>query len=229
MNDIQTFYINKRRYDIAINDLPPYLKNYLSFEEAKSNSDLRDGVCTLNKDIPLFDVAMKGLQQGYRHIFRSLGSDDLDAYHTICATYDFLGVDITPRHLDKAELDVVITGVKAGRPRPEDNPHAWRSGLGNKSKSRDAAFELLHILLVGEIAENLSNKIYYAVYFIFSHPGIFKRATRETIRKAFEDRFVASIRQKKSLDEWARGYHCDDYSDGTTSEEFAEDLGSDME
>ncbi|KAH8821756.1 hypothetical protein F5884DRAFT_768982 [Xylogone sp. PMI_703] len=45
--------------------------------------------------IPLFDVALTGIESGYRQCFRSL-PPELSQHHTLCETYQFLGVDTPP-------------------------------------------------------------------------------------------------------------------------------------
>lgn len=235
MGDKYTFHIGNKSYTLDANDLPPYLEAFVGFERAK-RPDLADNIVfTHEKEIPLFDVAIKGLQQGYRHIFRSLGSTDLEPYLTICATYDFLGINIAPRNVDEVTLGRIITDVKAGRRREDDNPCAWRFGEGNKSKARDTAFEFVYLLLCGEIAEESIDiyavKIFHAVYFIVSHPTLFKRSIRDAVRKAYDARFTLPKRQEASLDKWTHHYCFDDETDNTASEEedFIDEMHSDSE
>ncbi|KZM27763.1 isoprenoid biosynthetic process [Ascochyta rabiei] len=47
----------------------------------------------IHEAIPLFDVALKGIESGYRQCFRSMSSD-ITLYRTLCDTYDFLHVDV---------------------------------------------------------------------------------------------------------------------------------------
>ncbi len=221
MNDSEklTIFIGNAIHTLDADNLPPYVKAFVAFEKAK-RCDQAATIFTHNGDIPLFDVAIVGLQHGYRHIFRRLGCDDLAPYRTICETYNFLGVDI----IDETEtLDEIITKLKAGRAREDETGRSstWHPGEGNKSKSRDAAFQLLYLILLVELSEATDDdkKIYNAVFFIVSHPTIFKRATRDTVRKAYDSRFFASKRETATLDRWAHPHRSDENADATTSED----------
>lgn len=212
-NTTYTLHIEGKPYTLKAADLPPYLKAWVAFEKIKDPS------CTTfthNAEVPLplFDVAIEGLQHGYRNVFRRLGCDDLDSFQTLCETYNFLGVDIIDRNLDE-----IITDLKAGRPQ---NADTWRCGKGNKSKARDSAFLFLYTLLVEELADIPSSdvqKIYNAVCFVVSHPSTFKPATRKMIRKAYGARFDISGPQRLILDKWEQHYREDDNKDVTSSED----------
>ena len=215
-----TIFIGNATHILDADSLPPYVKGFVDFERAKRRDDQAATIFTHNGDIPLFDVALFGLQHGWRHIFRRLGCDDLAPYRTICETYNFLGVDI----INATEtLDEIRTELKAGRARDDETGRSttWRPGEGNKSKSRDAAFQLLYLILQVELSEATAadKKIYNAVFFIVSHPTIFKRATRDTLRKAYDARFLASKRQTAILDKWAHSHRSDENADATTSED----------
>ena len=67
----------------------PYLSSFVRFQRLAQpqSTDF------IHQDIPLFDIALKGLESGYRQCFRSL-RNDIPQYRTLCETYDFLGVDV---------------------------------------------------------------------------------------------------------------------------------------
>ena len=58
----------------------------------------------------LFDIALKGIESGYRQYFRSIPAD-LCQHHTLCETYEFLGVDI----LDGQSINEIFNDLKSGK------------------------------------------------------------------------------------------------------------------
>ena len=216
-----TFTIGESTYSLDEDSLPPYLAGLVAF---RAKSQQRHGATDdcqpilHDGDIPLFDIALSGMQQGYRFVFRRLGQADLSQYRTLCETYDFLGEDV----VDEQSLDMIINEVKAGR--NHDSVMFWRTGQANKTTARDAAFKLLYIMLMAEFenADKDERKIYNAVQFVVSHAGTFKLATRGIIRAAYEERFPLSQRQRDALDQWSRRFCSDVDTDATTSEDEAD-------
>lgn len=82
------FKIGDTFYNIDVSTIP-YLSSFISFQRLAQPQNTE----FVHRNITLFDVALKGLESGYRHYFRSLRGD-IPQYHTLCETYDFLGVDI---------------------------------------------------------------------------------------------------------------------------------------
>ncbi|KAI4641844.1 uncharacterized protein J4E79_011615 [Alternaria viburni] len=196
------------KYDVDLSQIP-YLSSFADFQ-AKAQPDVTDLV---HGPIPLFDVALKGIQSGYRQCFRNL-PPELQQYHVLCETYEFLGIDV----LDKRRIDQIFSDLRLCRidwdPENEDTK-------GVKSKARDAAFRLLYLILLGEFEDDKMNgdKAYNAVLFVLSHPATFKSRTRTVVRAAYEERFVVSRKQIKRLDQWLKGDAADDSEEVTTTEE----------
>ncbi|ORY10797.1 hypothetical protein BCR34DRAFT_485103 [Clohesyomyces aquaticus] len=144
----------------------------------------------IHEAIPLFDVALKGIESGYRQCFRSLSSDII-LYRTLCGTYDFLHVDVCKGRT----LSEIIKDLKAGRGYDEDC---------DKSKARDAAFKLVYSILQDTFQSNDKHKnaIFDAVLFAVSHPGTFKWKARNAVRAAYESKFILSAKQRVNLNRW---------------------------
>ncbi|KAI3027373.1 hypothetical protein CBS147347_4659 [Aspergillus niger] len=123
------------------------------------------------------------LESGYRFCFRSLPVD-LAQYHTLCETYDFLGVDV----VGGQTIDHIFVDLRACKTDYELEYKRYRAIKGDKTLARDAAFRLLFLILRGEFRDeaNDSAKAHNAVLFIMSHPGTFKYRTRTTMRAAYE-------------------------------------------
>ena len=60
--------------------------------------------------IPLFNVALSGVNSGYRQCFRMLDVD-INPFQSLCETYRFLGVDV----LEGQSIDDITTNIKAGK------------------------------------------------------------------------------------------------------------------
>jgi hypothetical protein len=175
-----------------------------------------DATTLVHGPIPLFDVALKGIELGYRHCFRSL-PPELDQHHILCETYEFLGIRI----LDGVVLDNIIKDLKAGKTDYELEYKYYKAVKGNKSKARDAAYKLLNLLLVGTFENENKDaaKIFNAVLFVLSHSATFKLRTRAVVRAAYEERFVLTPKQISGLDKWPVGKETeDDIEDDVTTE-----------
>jgi hypothetical protein len=172
-------------------------------------------------------VALKGIEGGFRQCFRLLPAD-LSTHRDLCETYDFLRVDV----LGGEYIDDIFTDLKSGRDDFELEHKRYRKVRGNKTKARDTAFKLLYLILLGEFKneEKDSNKIFNAVLFVVSHPNTFKSKTREVVRAAYNDRFIATTKQIAELNKWKRGDAVGqgaEEDDKTTEEESSDDYGSD--
>jgi hypothetical protein len=200
-------------YNVELSKIP-YLSHFVSFQRnAKPES-----TAFVHEAIPLFDVAVKGVESGYRHCFRSVPAE-LSQYQTLCETYDFLCVDV----LGGQSITEVITDLKSGKTDYELEYKRYIEIKGNKSKARDTAFKLVYLMLLGEFKDerNDSAKIYDAVQFVVSHSGTFKWKTRKIVRAAYEDRFVVSKKQTAGLDKWNKDG--DRSEDDLTTEEEEDD------
>ncbi|KFZ23337.1 hypothetical protein V502_02200 [Pseudogymnoascus sp. VKM F-4520 (FW-2644)] len=154
---------------------------------------------------------------------------DLAQHHALCETYEFLCVDV----LSGQSLSEVIGDLKSGKDDYELEYKYYRTIKGNKSKARDAAYKLLHLILSGEFKDEKkdSAKVYNAVMFVVSHANTFKWRTRKVVRAAYEERFVVSVKQTAGLDKWektdAAKLAKEDDEDVTTEEEDSPQYGSD--
>ncbi|OKL57257.1 hypothetical protein UA08_07607 [Talaromyces atroroseus] len=204
-------------YDIDVSRIP-YLSSFVRFQSAAQpqTSELT------HNSIPLFDTALKGLESGYRACFRFLPAD-LSQFHILCDTYGFLRIDV----LEGQSIDDIIVHLKAGKTDYELEYKRYRAIRdGDKSTARDAAFQLLYLILLFDFKNPTkdSNKVFNAVLFVVSHSGTFKWRLRTVVRAAYEERFVVSSKQKAMLDRWSKPEPAEDLSNDyvTTEDDFSE-------
>ena len=173
--------------------------------------------------VPLFDIALQGIESGYRKCFRAL-PPDLSQHHSLCDTYELLCVDI----LGGQSINEIFADLKAGKSDYDLEYKRYTEIKGDKAKARDAAFKLLYLILLGEFKDEArdSAKIFNAVLFLVSHSATFKWRTRTVIRAAYEERFVISTKQSARLDQWkktdATKLAAEDAGDVTTEEEVSD-------
>jgi hypothetical protein len=210
-------------YDIDVSKIP-YLSSFVNFQTNAQPQTVE----FVHGPIPLFDVALKGMESGYRQCFRSLPAD-LSQHHTLCETYELLCIDI----LGGQSIDEIFGDLKSGKSDYELEYKRYREIKGNKSKARDTAFKLLYLILLGEFKDEMkdSMKIFNAVLFVVSHSGTFKWRTRTVVRAAYEERFVISTKQTARLDQWEKTdiakLAAEDDGDVTTEEEESDYYNSD--
>jgi hypothetical protein len=196
-------------FDIDLRMIP-YLASFV--QDQRSARPLTSEF--VHSTIPLFDTALKGLELGFRHCFRSLPAD-LSQYHTLCDTYRFLEVDV----LERQSIDEVFVNLRSCKLDYDD----YGPVKGNKSAARDAAFRLLFLMLQFGPQDKVknSNKAYNAVLFVVSHPATFKWRTRTVVRAAYEENFIISSKQRATLEKWDIGNQFSD-DDKTTEDEFSD-------
>ncbi|KAL2837333.1 hypothetical protein BJY01DRAFT_258390 [Aspergillus pseudoustus] len=212
--------IGDTAYNVDIS-MVPYLSSFVRLQRL-AQPQRTDFVL---QHIPLFEIALKGLESGYRQCFRSL-RDEVSQYQTLCDTYDFLGVDV----IGGQSIDNIFADLRACKPDYEGGYKRSRMVKGDKSRSRDAAFRLLFLIIRGEFSEENKDtvKVYNAVIFVVSHPGTFKKGARTAVRAAFEERFVVSPKQRSQLERWRKKYVINQSDDeNTTENEFSEQYLSD--
>jgi hypothetical protein len=213
------FRIGDAQYEIALSKIP-YLSSFVGFQDKAGQKQAE----YVHGPIPLFDVAYKGIEKGYRQCFRSLGPN-LSEYHTLCETYNFLGVDV----LGGKSLDDIARGLKQCKNEYEVEYKSYQTIKGDKSAARDTAFQLLYLIVRGEFEDGNkdSNKVFNAVLFIVSHAATFKWRTRAVLRAACEERFVLSAKQIGRLQQWEKEEAVkqaeDERGDVTTEEEVMSD------
>lgn len=188
----------------------PYFASFIQIQRATQP----EAAEFIHKPISLFDVALKGLESGYRQCFRSLPTD-LSQYRILFETYKFLQVDV----LSGLLMDEVIANLKVGK--ADYDPEERRTICGNKSVARDKAFQLLYLILQTQHGDETRNslKLLNAVMFVVSHPRTFKYRTRRVVRDAYEEQFNPTMKQRAGLDRWEKREDVNDVTDATTEEE----------
>ena len=208
-----TIRIGDVRYDIDVSKIP-YL---LSFVDFQANAQPQSTEL-VHDPIPLFDIALKGIESGYRQCFRSLPAD-LSQHRILCDTYDFLRVDV----LGGQSINEIFRDLKSGQ--SDYDREERREIKGDKSRARDTAFKLLYLILLSDFKDEMqdSAKVFNAVLYLVSHAATFKLRTRSVVRAAYEERFVISTKQTAGLDKWEKKdtakLAVEDAGDVTTEEE----------
>lgn len=195
----------------------PYLESFVQLQITQP-----EATEFIHEPISLFDVALRGVESGYRQCFRCLPTD-LSKFHTLFQTYKFLNVSV----LGNLSIDQVIANLKVGK--ADYDPEERRLILGNKGLARDTAFQLLYLILHTQSEDETKNsmKLFNAVMFVVSHPGTFKYRTKRVIRAAYEERFRLTAKQKVRLDEWEERETGSYATDATTEEEPDHQFDSD--
>lgn len=204
-------------YNVDISTIP-YLSAFVRFQRNAHSQDTD----LIHGDIPLFQVALKGLESGYRQCFRLLGKNT-SQYHTLCETYDFLGVNV----LAGQSLDDIFSGLKACKTDYALSLQRYLPFQADKCRARDAAFRFVFLMIRGEFRDEQEDaaKGYNAALFVVSHPGTFKKNARIVVRSVFEERFVISKKQRNQLDRWQNKYSNDSSgNESTTDDEPFDDL-----
>ncbi|KAF1813560.1 hypothetical protein P152DRAFT_434802 [Eremomyces bilateralis CBS 781.70] len=185
-----------------------YLASFVRLQKASDPNSTE----LVHHGIPLFDIAVKGTESGYRSCFRSL-PPEVSQYRTLCETYKFLNVDV----LDGLSLNEIISNLKVGR-----TDYSYDEPVkGNMRLARDAGFQLLYLLLVGQLEDEMKNRnqLFNAVQFVVSHLRTFKYTTRQMVRAAYEARFRLSPKQRAGLNQWQDKGINDPDADTTPDEE----------
>ena len=114
-----------------------------------------------------FDVALKGIESGYRQCFRSLPAD-LSQHRILCDTYDFLRVDV----LGGQSINEILRDLKSGR--SDYDREERREIKGDKSKARDTAFKLLYLIFLRDFKDEMqdSAKIFNAAMLVYQGSSI---------------------------------------------------------
>ncbi|KAK3366752.1 hypothetical protein B0T24DRAFT_511850, partial [Lasiosphaeria ovina] len=98
-----------------------------------------------NTAIPFFDAINHSVQHGLRHLFRRMPlPPNLADYQVLCSTLDYLLVAVIPHH---QTLKDIVRALKTGD--DDYDCDERREIRGDKRGARDAAFQLLYLLLMG--------------------------------------------------------------------------------
>lgn len=121
-------------YSLDVSKIP-YLASFVKLQkDAQPETNITEFI---HGPIPLFHVALKGIESGYRQCFRSLPVN-LSQHRTLCETYKFLNIDV----LNDMSLDAIIANLKVGKT-DYNVDYGDRPIRGNKELARDTAFQLL--------------------------------------------------------------------------------------
>jgi hypothetical protein len=196
-------------YNIDVSKIP-YLESFVRLQKDTQPQATK----IIHGPINLFDVALRGVEFGYRQCFRYLPTD-LSQYRTLFQTYKFLSVDV----LSNLSIDQVIANLKVGK--SDYDLEERRRISGNKGLARDTAFQLLYMILHPHYGDETKDKmkLFNAVMFVVSHPGTFKYRTKRIIRVAYEGQFGLTVKQRPKLDQWEKGETSEYEIDVTTEEE----------
>jgi len=123
-----TIRIGDMDYSVNVSKIP-YFASFVRLQKVTQP----EATEFIHEPINLFDVALKGVEMGYRQCFRSLPTD-LSQYRTLFETYKFLNVDV----LSGMSINEVIANLKVGK--ADYDPEERRPIPGNKSLARDTAF-----------------------------------------------------------------------------------------
>lgn len=208
------FTIGECEYTLKKSELPPYLESLVAFKSSSRNDndsgDDKSQRFALDDPIAELEAALAGIQDGYRSIFPLLKTDAV-RYQTLCATYDFLLVDVA------SELPIanLVEELKYTR------QYGGDEGRGSLAQSRDAAFKLIYIVLTTETQEVKDlNRIYDAVLYVVSHPRTFTLDMRTVVLEAYLDRFPTSRKQRDNLETWSNKF-ATDFADSEDEDYFA--------
>ena len=173
----------------------PYFESFIRFQQSSGHDSTQ---LPTHDDIPFFGIINDGVQKGFRQFFRRMPTN-LNDYHTLCNTLDFLRVDVTSDH----NLHDIMADFRRGKSDWDPEERFKISGI--KSLARDSAFRLLYQLLLSDFQSDVkdSNMAYQATLFVVSHRGIFKYRTRKMVREAFEERICVSAKQLQALGKWS--------------------------
>jgi hypothetical protein len=108
--------------------------------------------------IPLFGMALKGIESGYRQYFRCLPTE-LAQYQILCETFKFLEVDV----LEDLSIDEIIINVKANKKSNQLDDDYYGSSKASKQLAQPR-----------ESAERVEMGYLLAAAFLFNNTELFK-------------------------------------------------------
>ncbi|KAH0426461.1 geranylgeranyl pyrophosphate synthetase [Colletotrichum camelliae] len=168
----------------------PYFGAFCSFQQLSG----RDRI---HNPIPYIDDIIYGIENGYRHFFRRM-PPDVEAYRLLCDTLDFLGVDV----LGGKNLREIYVELKRWK---KSRTPIWKEPREpNLSESRNAAFLLVYLFLIGDLdvsghAGRVSNFAFQVVRQVQINDSVFDSPTRIVVKQAFLERFDPTFSQQFDL------------------------------
>ncbi|KAE9580617.1 hypothetical protein CGCF415_v011737 [Colletotrichum fructicola] len=124
---------------------------------------------------------------------------DVEAYRLLCDTLDFLGVDV----LGGKDLRAIYGELKRWK---KSRTPIWRQPREpNLSESRNAAFCLVYLFLIGdfnapEYAGRVSNFAFQVARQVQINDSVFDYPTTMMVKQAFLERFDPTFSQRYDLD-----------------------------
>lgn len=189
--------------------------------------------------IKQFELALKGYERGWRHIFRELSSKDFLAYYDLCFTLDFLGIDVL-RGRTLARLTDKLKGKNeiAGKRRKAYLVTRARGERARLAQARKAAFRLMFWILVVPPGSfdwkqwsSIKDSVFHTVLWVVSHREVFGTRVARVVYQALEKRFDLSCGQERVIMGWlgdkrangADECFSDEEDEGDTEKQISED------
>ncbi|KAK5988023.1 hypothetical protein PT974_12159 [Cladobotryum mycophilum] len=196
----------------------PYFESYIRFQQSTGQNTT---AVVTHDDLPFFDIINDGVTNGFRQFFRKMPTQ-LDDYHVLCETLEFLCVDV----VSNRNLHDIMKDLRTGK---MDWDPEERRDVTFRSLARDSAFRLLYLFLLGDFNSEVkdTNAAYNAALFVVSHRAIFKLKARKMVREAFEERFDISDKQLKELNKWTIDSSFSEEEEDVTTAAEDTDFGSD--
>ncbi|KAK3984548.1 hypothetical protein QBC44DRAFT_252700 [Cladorrhinum sp. PSN332] len=166
------------------------------------------------------------IQKGPRQFFVRLPGNIPD-YRIVCQQ----AKSLPPETLDKIlkgwsfTLKDIMADFRRGKAEWDPEEREMIGGL--RTLARDAAFRLVYMLLAGQAQAEDRPMAYNAVFFVVSHSRIFGTRTRQMVRAAFEDRFLATPKQRSMMDKYTKAWPVEDVSAGDETSDNEEFYNSD--
>ena len=168
--------IGNVHYDIDVSKIP-YLLFFIDFQ-ANAQSQSTELV---HNPIPLFDIALKGIESNYYQCFHSL-SANLSQHCILCDMYNFLHVDIFGRQ----SINEIFCDLKSDQ--SDYDCEEKQEIKGDKSKVCDTVFKLLCLILLRDFKNEMQDniKVFNAVLYVVSHAVTFKWRMRSVVQTVYE-------------------------------------------
>ena len=163
-------------YDINVFKIS-YLLSFIDFQANTQPQSTE----LVHNPIPLFNIALKGIESDYCQCFCSLPAD-LSQHCILCDMYDFLHIDV----FDEQFINEIFCDLKSDQS-DYDCKKRWEI-KNDKLKMCDTAFKLLCLILLRNFKNEMQNnaKVFNAVLYIVSHVVTFKWRMRSVVQAVYE-------------------------------------------
>ncbi|KAB5583424.1 hypothetical protein GE09DRAFT_1182157 [Coniochaeta sp. 2T2.1] len=193
-----TMKIGAKHYTLDVKRFP-YLEAYLSFLR-HSGRDIVNHLPT-HPDLPFFDVALHGLNHGFRQVF-DLMPPDISAYISLCDTLELIAPDL----LGGLKLIDIFHCLRCGKAVLDEEGRVVRSA--NERVALTFASRLVYMFVVDEFesehedelrrrcdAKRAADLAFESTMWVLTHEKVFGWKVRRVVRDAFEERFVVTRKQ----------------------------------